>query len=196
MRYGCRVDRSIVRYIGRTRYDPFAKPPWMGGGGTAGERSVPVHARLLLSALYKEGLLPVVGQFAVAARANRVATAADLLAMDSRDGSLVVVELKCGYAGERDAAAFDGNNMHPPLASLPDTVRNRHLAQLAATVELVRQDESIQSIHSQMTTMDGTPAPRAVRGILLHATVDRVEVSWLSDNWLARGRLILARCVA
>lgn len=92
-----------------------------------------------------QGLEPLMGQRAVASRLARVGTAIDVVCYCTISDALVLIELKTGYSGSRNAAAeLDGLpcRMEPPLDGAWDTVLNRHCSQLAVTKHLLLLETS------------------------------------------------------
>lgn len=139
---------------------------------------------LVFEALRHHGISPLVGQRVVADAARGLGTAIDLVG--ARKDELVVLELKCGYAGDRSAA---GGRMQPPLASASDSILHRHLAQLAATTALFENEtETVQKLAAK--------GIGRVSGALLYAQNDQVELHWLPSWWHKRGPRIVDRIAA
>ena len=145
--------------------------------------------RIALAALRREGLVLVRGQQCVASTTLRIGTAADLVAFRESDRALVLVELKCGFDGDRRAPAKRAGRvckLRAPLSDCVDCALNRHVAQLAATHRLF---------------VDDTTAMRALRELgidhveatLLYVKDDEAELVDLSKAWMKRAhRLVQA----
>lgn len=119
---GSAVDRQLQKII--------------NGEGTPPARLF-VLTRRTLEALSMHAMKPVLCQVVVADERLRIGTAVDVVCV--RGDSLILVELKCGYDGVRDAVhkrAGRPQRMGGPLAHAWDTNSNRHLAQMALTHHL------------------------------------------------------------
>lgn len=178
MRRGSAIDKQVTRLVNRKE------------GGESGGRGEEVHpfATMIGQALTMRKLQPVLAQRGVACLDGGVASAADLLALD-REGRMVVVEVKCGFVGNRDAPVEGACSSRsarprfaPPLSSVSDCARSRHLAQLAATHAMLAEEEGQQ---------DELPL-KGLRGVLLYVDAEGVETVELSSGWIARGKRLLA----
>lgn len=143
--------------------------------------------RLIFCSLSLRGLEPLMGQRAVCSEVHRVGTAIDLLCFNSSNNSLVIVEIKCGHSQGRTAAALLNKKsckMKTPLHRAPDTVLNRHMAQLTLTHHLfMREKETLKSM-SKIGINE-------VEALLLYANDSAVEVYELDGWWKDRGRMLL-----
>ena len=142
--------------------------------------------RMAVGALKKVGLEPVVAQRAVAS--GKLGTAADLLCFHKKNNQLVVVEVKCGFTGVRHAPATkEGRRckMRAPLSQVDDTALHRHLAQLAATRQMLLGDVDVVK-KLQELSLDGE-----LGAVLLYLDDESVELFDLPDWWLRRGAKLL-----
>ena len=151
-------------------------------------------SKAAFAALETLNLTPAMGQRVVLDSARGVATAADVVATRPLEGQpgqfeVVIVELKTGYGGNRSAAATDKRGravqMRAPCRTAKDCVLNRHLAQLAATYALFKQEKgtlkALQSIHATKTS-----------AALLYVCESKgPECFWLPDWWERRGSKLL-----
>ena len=138
------------------------------------------------AALDHHGLKPVEAQRVVLDRRRRVATAADVVCQRGAD-ELVLVELKCGYRGDRAAPArLRGRTvkMRAPLRTATDCALHRHLAQLAATHALfLRETGTVKALATRGVTR--------VAGALLYVDDEATELHALPDWWKRRGERLL-----
>ena len=151
-------------------------------------------SKAAFAALETLNMTPAIGQRVVLDSARGVATAADLIATRPLEGQpgqfeVVIVELKTGYGGNRLAAATDKRGrvvkMHAPCRTAKDCVLHRHLAQLAATYALFKQEKgTLKALHSVGATK--------VSAALLYVSESRgPECFWLPDWWERRGSKLL-----
>lgn len=177
-RRGTAIDAQITRIVNE-------------GSVRTGRRLYSL-TRLALAALAHRGLDPVACQRAVCDQRMRIATAIDILCLRRADARIVVVELKCGHSGDRDAPARRGARccrMRGPLSGAFDTTLNRHLAQLSCTRELFVREHSVLARLGAIGVDAVTEAD--VHGALLYvddATATFVE---LTDWWKRRSNRIL-----
>lgn len=96
-------------------------------------------AKVAIASLRQYGLKPVVAQRVVTDEGLGVASAADIIAI--QDDTMVLIELKCGFSGDRTRPAVSTRGeslfLATPLHKAKDTTANRHLAQLSATLALL-----------------------------------------------------------
>lgn len=140
---------------------------------------------LVFRALHAHGIAPVMGQRVVCDQPRGLATAVDVVG--SRGDALVLIELKCGYSGDRCLSAkIGGTNakMNTPFRSANDTILHRHLAQLTATSAMFLKEISTLERLSALGL-------KRVESVLLYATNDDVEVHFLNDWWFKRGERLL-----
>ncbi len=191
-RRGSAIDRQVTRLINRQ------------SPRSTGARSGDAHpfARMVGQALSLHGLRPLVAQRGVGSDGG-VATAADIVAVDS-EGRLVVVEVKCGFVGIRDApVVLSGRSrkstrqneataarprFRPPLGTTLDCARNRHLAQLAATRSMLASEKSMLAQAVEESGLSTHP----IRGVLLYVDATGVETVELSATWAKRGDRLVA----
>lgn len=142
--------------------------------------------RMAVAALKKVGLEPVVAQRAVAS--GSLGTAADLLCFEKKHKRLVVVEVKCGFSKVRHAPATKGGKkckMRAPLAQVVDSALHRHLAQLAATREMLRRDKSV------VRKLDELGLDTELGALLLYLDDESAELFVIPDWWVRRGAKLL-----
>lgn len=142
--------------------------------------------RMAVAALKKSGLEPVVAQRAVAS--GVLGTAADILAYHAKEKRLVVVEIKCGFTDVRHAPATkDGRRckMRAPLAQVVDSALHRHLAQLAATREMLLRDKAVVGKLKELGLDSDLGA------ILLYLDDETAERFELPEWWARRGAKLL-----
>jgi hypothetical protein len=134
---------------------------------------------LVLSAMEARNLQPVLAQRAVMNDHMGVATAADILALDRTDNSLVVLELKTGHDQGKELAAVKNGvsqKMRKPLSRASDCVLNRHFAQLAATHQMLTSDPvTMKALCDEGITR--------VEGLLMYCTDDNVDCYELNEWW-------------
>jgi phage tail protein X len=146
--------------------------------------------RVVLAALARAGLEPVMGQFGVSSVAGALGTAADLLCLDASKRTLWVVELKTGYRQGRAQAAMQSGRpqqMRGLLSDAPDCLCNRHMAQLAATTAMFRSTPGLAELLPELGV-------ESVQGLLLYATDEDVEYVEMQSWWTERGGAIVDAC--
>ena len=105
-----------------------------------------------------------------------------------KNNQLVVVEVKCGFTGVRHAPATkEGRRckMRAPLSQVDDTALHRHLAQLAATRQMLLGDVDVVK-KLQELALDGE-----LGAVLLYLDDESAELFDLPDWWLRRGAKLL-----
>ena len=145
---------------------------------------------VVLAALARAGLEPVLGQFGVSSVAGALGTAADLICLNASRRALVVVEVKTGYRQGRAQAAVKGGRpqqMRGVLSAASDCLCNRHMAQLAATTAMFRSTPGLAELLPELGI-------EAVQGLLLYATDDDVEYVEMQPWWVERGGAIVDAC--
>jgi len=144
--------------------------------------------KMVLSGLAARGLEPVMAQRAVVSENLRLATAADIVAYNKKKNRLVFVELKCGFDHGRQAAAVKKGKdckMNAPLGGARDCHVSRHLAQLAATLEMfVREKDTL-------TRIGELGVEQEAEGVLMYANDKGVEFYELSEWWTKRAGKVL-----
>jgi hypothetical protein len=141
---------------------------------------------LIFRALHAQGLEPLMGQRVVCDSSRGLGTAVDLVC--SRGNSLVLIELKTGYSGDRNLPAkHAGKNakMGVPFKTASDTILHRHFAQLVATSAMFL---------NEIATLERLSALglKRVEAALLYATNDDVELHALPEWWSKRGERLLS----
>ena len=135
----------------------------------------------MLAFLKQQGLKPVLAQRVVASLGHRLATAIDLLCYDEAQGCLWVVELKCGYAGDRARAAERMGcalRMQAPLGKAEDSLTNRHILQAVLGREmLVREPRFLETLMARFGVSD-------VRAAVLYANGVAVDLVLPPRWWL------------
>ena len=148
---------------------------------------------LAFSALENAGLEPIVGQRVALSKQHGIATAADMVCFHAASNSLVVVELKCGFSGNRVIpAVFKGKTqkMNAPCSGAEDCILNRHLAQLTVTRQLLEAEPRFKS---QLQAQFGISA---IKGVLLYVCDRDTQLHELSDYWRRRGRALVQTLAA
>jgi len=139
--------------------------------------------RLAFAALRYHGLEPVEAQRVVLDAGKGLGTAIDVVCTRGAD-ELVLVELKCGFPGNRSEPAVPRAMMGGPLRKAVDCALHRHLAQLAATAALFKAEAgTLRALAAKGVTR--------VSGVLLYVNDDATEVHELPDWWERRGVKIL-----
>ena len=140
--------------------------------------------KLILIALSEAGLVPVLAQRGCSSVSCRVATASDLICYNVKTCKLTVVELKCGFSGSRTTASqLYGRpcKMNDPLESAPDCFLNRHMAQLAATIQLTQSEtkmlEKVASLGVDTSSLEG---------VLLYANEEACDLIPIPEWWMKR----------
>lgn len=141
--------------------------------------------RLVFSTLRLNNLEPLIAQRVV--HDGRIGTALDFVCQRGGD-ELVVMELKTGFAGNRDSAAVisgRAQTMASPCAKARDSVYNRHLAQLAVGLHLFsREKETLNKLSYK--------GIKSVTGALLYVNNDASSLYPLPHYWEKRGAKIAA----
>ena len=142
--------------------------------------------RHCFAALEHHELKPIEAQRVVLDRRRGIATAADVVCQRNAD-ELVLVELKCGYRGNRAAPVRRNGKpvkMRAPLKTAVDCALHRHFAQLAATHALfVLECGTVKALENK--------GIRKVSGALLYVDDECTELHELPDWWQRRGTRIL-----
>ena len=150
---------------------------------------------MTLAALTKLKLRPIMAQRGLACKMRSVATAADVFALDESN-KLVVLEIKCGYSGDRTAPARHKGKeqtLNGPLSNTLDCAYHRHLAQLTATRALfVREKHTLTALRAAGVNVDVNGAD--VRGVLLYVDDTGIEAVELAEWWQQRGETIIGAC--
>jgi hypothetical protein len=141
-----------------------------------------------LLALQSEGLHPVCAQRGVCDSSATIATAADFICFERDTNRLVVIELKTGFSGARNAPArANGNLAHlrGPLSTAADTHDNRHLAQLAATHCMLMRENSTLAALRELGVSDDVDAR------LLYVNDESVDFLRMDPWWAAHAKPII-----
>ena len=139
--------------------------------------------RLVFGALAVHNLTPIISQRVVIDQRRSIGTAVDLICV--RDRRLCLLELKCGFDGDRTAALAPGALLRPPLERCVDSPLHRHFAQLAATKEIfLKERGTLAALKSK--GLEG------VDGILLYVSELGSEIHVLPETyWKRRGARLL-----
>jgi hypothetical protein len=143
---------------------------------------------LAFSALEKAGLKPVVGQRVSLSRAHGIATAADMICYHEETGSLVVVELKCGFSGNRTLPATvkrTPQKMRSPCSGASDCLLHRHIAQLTVTRHLLATEPRLLSQLKKKFNITN------IRGSLLYVCDRDTQLHELGSWWMKRGKALM-----
>ncbi|KAK3288092.1 hypothetical protein CYMTET_4397 [Cymbomonas tetramitiformis] len=139
-RFGSAVDRAACELVlkfrdrwrrhlrGCTKAAPDLRP-------MIAELKIP-HARHLLLALLRQGLIPIDAQVPVTSADAPLRTEVDFVCCDAREGGMALVELKCGFCGYRTRAS---GRMQHELRQQNDSPEMQHHLQLALTTRMFRQ---------------------------------------------------------
>ena len=139
--------------------------------------------RLAFAALKYHDLFPVGSQRVVLHDRKRLGTAVDVVCMRGED-ELVLVELKCGFAGDRKAPTLPKANLKAPLQKAADCALHRHFAQLAATLALFKREKgTLRALKGKGVTTVG--------GVLLYIDDAGSQKFELPVWWARRGEKIL-----
>ena len=140
--------------------------------------------RSFFAALRQHALEPLVAQRVVTN--GVIGTAVDVICQRGKD-EIVVMELKCGFAGDRDAAALVSGKpqtMAFPCAKARDSFFNRHMAQLAVGMHLLLQESAtLKSLQAR--------GIQKVTGMLVYVNNDTVSFYELSQYWQKRAAQIV-----
>jgi hypothetical protein len=166
-RAGSAVDAQVTRLI----------------NGTAKARKTARMLKLthaVFKTLKLNGLEPLVAQRIV--HDGKLGTAVDFICTKGTD-ELVVCELKCGFSGNRDAAARSGGRqcmMAAPCRKAKDSNFGRHCAQLAVGLALFQgETATLQKLRQKGITK--------LSGALIYVNNDRASVYSLPEYWMKRG---------
>lgn len=173
-RRGRAVDDQLTRAVNSGKIHP-----------TVGQY---ILTKMTLAALAEHGLEPVACQRAVCMQSRRIGTAIDVLAYQKTTAQLVVVELKCGHSGSKEAAAENHGTpckMQGPLKKAPDNTINRHFAQLACTREMFARERST------ITKLNGIGISSDLGAALLYVTEENSELYTLSTWWTDRSMRVM-----
>tara|TARA_Y100000389_G_C17435656_1_gene505344 strand:- start:455 stop:1201 length:747 start_codon:yes stop_codon:yes gene_type:complete len=139
--------------------------------------------RLVFSALKYHDLVPIGSQRVVLHEGKRLATAVDIVCTRG-ENELVLVELKCGFHGDRATPTFPKGNLKGPLRKAVDCALHRHLAQLATTTALFeRETGTLRALRQHGVTKVGAA--------LLYVSDEGSELHELAAWWRRRGAKIL-----
>lgn len=143
---------------------------------------------LAFSALAKAGLEPIIGQRVTLSRTHGIATAADMVCYHAATNALVVVELKCGFSGNRTMPATfkrKPQKMRSPCSGADDCLLNRHIAQLAVTRHLLATEDRL------MSQLKNAFSITEIRGCLLYVCDRDTQMHELGKWWQKRGRALV-----
>ena len=157
-----------------------------GSAAARGDATMLKLTRHCFAALEHHKLKPIEAQRVVLDRSRGIATAADVVCQRGTD-ELVLVELKCGYRGNRAAPVRRNGaplKMRAPLKTAVDCALHRHLAQLSATHALFLLEKgTVKALKTKGITK--------ISGALLYVDDERTELHELPDWWRRRGARIL-----
>jgi len=147
-----------------------------------------VLVKLLLVALHELNIVPLVAQRTHAIQSSKLCTASDIIGLNTQTKRLVVIELKCGFSGKKTMAALntDGSRATMNGVDASDTLKNRHMLQLACTHAMFMAEKLV------IKQLRGFGV-KGVDGMLLYASNDQVETSRLSKSWRARAEKVLRK---
>ena len=149
-----------------------------------------VLTRVVFAALAEHGLQPVLAQRATCCTRARLGTAADLVCYNASTKACCVVELKCGFSGDRTATALGAGGkpqcMKAPLNGAADCILHRHLAQLAATCQMLSDETALA------TRLEALGLEPDLEGALLYVNDDQTDLYPLPQWWRRRGKKLVA----
>lgn len=141
--------------------------------------------QLVFKTLQLNHLEPLVAQRIV--HNGRLGTAVDFICQRGAD-ELVVMEMKTGFAGDRDAAAREAGRacfMSAPVCKAKDSQYNRHCAQLAVGLALFKDETNTLTKLRQKGI-------KKVTGGLLYVNNNRSSLYYLPHYWHKRDSRIVA----
>lgn len=175
LRRGAAVDAQVTRVVNH--------------GGCATLRL----AKTAIASLLQHGLKPLVAQRVVVDNELGLASAVDVMAVQG--DVLVLLELKCGFSGDRTRPALSPSGrplyLSHPLSKATDTVANRHLAQLTATLALFcNETDTLERARKLGIT--------TVTAAVLYVDAEGSELFAMPQWWVRanRGRRILQTLVS
>lgn len=175
LRRGRAIDAQVSRLAGASEV----------ARKNAGKFKFTSHA---FSALAFAKLEPICGQRVVLNRALGIATACDIVCWRKSDNAVVVVELKCGFSGNRTLAAVKNKRpqqLHSPMSTASDCLLHRHLSQLTATRHLLATESGF------VKGLKGFGISK-IAGALLYVNDANTAVHELDPWWQRRGKALCA----
>lgn len=142
--------------------------------------------KMTFSAMSHHDLTPIGSQRVVLDSKRKLATAIDVICQRGKN-ELVLVELKCGFAGSRTAPALSNGSqcyMKGCLSKAKDTVLHRHFAQLAATSCLFKSEIGT------MRALKRKDVDR-VSSVLLYVNEEGSELFSMPEWWVKKGKQLL-----
>ena len=147
------------------------------------------YTSLAFAALENAGFEPLLGQRVVLSAQRGLATAADMVCYCKDRNSLVVLELKCGFVGDRTRAAVHNRQtqrMASPCSTALDSTLHRHLAQLTVTRQLFAEETALRK--QLKTDFDISD----IEGALLYINDEDMQLHSLPSWWMRRGKALLS----
>ena len=146
--------------------------------------------KAVLEALHVLGIRPVAAQVALHSEKRGVATACDLICLpldgNSAAPRLILVELKCGFAGVRERPFTRRSiacTMQGVFHNAVDTHLHRHLLQLACTTAMLQKETAVLKSMSLKSIN--------IESLLIYACESGVEIIELPSWWLRRANEIM-----
>ena len=93
----------------------------------------------IICILNRKGWYPILGEHMIWDEDLRVATAIDMICIDSTTGDTVMIELKTGYEGESYNAVPKDPKLPRPIDDISNCPRNRHMLQLMTMDMILRK---------------------------------------------------------
>lgn len=172
LKRGSAVDRQVARFAN------------VGENARRNARMLSLTKHTFHALKYHK-LIPVMGQRVVVDETRRLGTAVDLICTDDRDrATLVLVELKTGYPGNRTMPVSGRLMMRTPLSKAHDCALHRHLAQLAISHHMFVSETATMHKLQQMGITK-------IRGVLLYVTPKESELHVLHNWWVKKSASIL-----
>ena len=176
---GDRVDKQLTRVV---------------NGGCKKSAATYKLTKIILEFLKSQGINPVLCQRGVYSPKHRIATAVDLLAFEDSENCLWCIELKVGFAGDRECAALSPNakkcHMRAPFQSATDCIFNRHAMQATMGKHLFMSEKGVaETLAARFNISD-------VRAAVLYANGNSVDLV-VPDRWWEKraNRALDSMCV-
>lgn len=143
--------------------------------------------QMVLRALTLKKYRLVCGQRAVCSPSDGIGTAVDLVCVDDATNALVLLELKCGFDGNRQDVVQVGGRvqkLRAPLTNAADCAYHRHILQLAVTSKMFDAE-----VDTRRALKDA--GVESVRAELVYACDADVEFIGLDSWWSSRAGVVL-----
>jgi len=98
----------------------------------------------IIRLLDKEKWIPIASEFKIWEEDWRVATAVDMIVIDTKTNELVILEFKCGYEGEEYGAHPTDEYLPEPFQMLPNCPLVRHTFQLLGMKRILERKYNVK----------------------------------------------------